>query len=437
MSLDYYELIERYRLTQPSSLKDILKPSSCVTEDGFFSALDRSNSGAKSIFLNISIPDLSINSSLGSITPEAHTKRYFEALCLEIQLLATFLDRDREVSFIKLYGASANSLSADFLEDLVELIHTEFTVAPNATVGIISTPSFLSLRRIDDLRRIGFNFITIDQQDFRTEILDAIEADYKALPISNQVQHIRKRGRIKLNIQLSYGMPIQTADSFIESVKEVAQLAPETITLTPFCYSSTAESTKQRIDFYGLPSEEECIAMLYETFCYLTQSHYKCINPHLYIKEEQSSSIGYFPNMTNSTVLQYPLNITGYQIYGIGVGSESLFSDLYSVNESSWKVYADKIGTGAPSAAVAAKLTQPNRICLDVATTLAFYETVDLSDIETRYTIPMEMIKNIVEQGFTDYNKLFSNGILSDHQSSIRVSSPMYAQVLLQQIRIM
>ena len=79
------------------------------------------------------------------------------------------------------------------------------------------------------LKKFGFNRISLGIQDFRNDVLDAINRKPSKHPISDIIKKIKDEGFTGTNIDLVYGLPLQTVDSFKKTVENAIKLDTERI----------------------------------------------------------------------------------------------------------------------------------------------------------------------------------------------------------------
>ena len=96
-------------------------------------------------------------------------------------------------------------------------------------MAIECNPAHLEFRHIELLKKFGFNRISVGIQDFRNDVLDAINRKPSKHPISDIIKKIKDEGFTGTNIDLVYGLPLQTVDSFKKTVENAIKLDTERI----------------------------------------------------------------------------------------------------------------------------------------------------------------------------------------------------------------
>lgn len=437
MAPDYLELIETYRLAQPRALKYILKPLTSIPVNGFFSALDLSNKGCNDLCLNISIPQMFSAFAQKTLMPESAIKQYFETIAMELVQLATYTDRERKVVKLCIKGAGANSYASEYLEELIEVAKSEFTISKEVNLEIVCGPEQLTNRRIDDLRRIGFNSLTINQYDFNADILSAAKKNIKNSLSSDQIGYIRKRGKISINLVLSYGMPPQTADGFIDSLEKALALAPDRLYLTPFCTNNVEYGTMQRTNLHSLTGNKENTALLMKAYFILTHSGYSCRNLFLYSKAELPETVDKNPQLINLPEISYPISF-GIELpsYGIGAGAASFFSGCYFINEPDLKLYESRVTSGLPATKDGLMLNKSSQVCLEAAGNMALKGVIDLKQLAKSCLLSIRETESVLQKGFPVIDLLFKKNILIRDGQFIRACTPALGTILMQELQI-
>lgn len=393
--------------------KTIYKPLSQLESNGFFLALDESNRSNGGIILTVSIPILGVGSGDIVMTSVSAVEHYFEALARELQTYATYTDRNREVVGIRFTGLGANLYSTDFIQQLLETIITEFTISNDCDTCIDVDPSLLNLRQIDDLRRLEFNRICIRQICFSEEMLNAIGRRYNASPIEELVQYIRKRGKIALEVVLMYGIPSQTCEDLKCSVERALELSPEVLILEPFMKSNGAKVGNPLLEFEAL------VPMFLEGVNVLNRGGYHAISSSSFIRDTALAN-GYLRSNNHSTT----------QIYGIGVGTETMLDSVYSINCSDVKSYYDRVNADGIGICKGAILSESDKIKRSFLSEIVKNGEVNLEYLAIEQSLTKEEV--ISECGIASpmFAELVVAGIFTVNDCCICLSNKIYLGVL-------
>jgi oxygen-independent coproporphyrinogen III oxidase len=175
---------------------------------------------------------------------------YIERLKREIDQLSQRLEKSRPVVQFHWGGGTPTYFSATQLEDLFCYAKDRFRIASDAEIGIEIDPRVTSEPQLKTLRQLGFNRLSMGIQDFNPEVQKRIRRiqsyeDTKAL-----FDACRALDFESVNIDLIYGLPLQTPASFLDSVEKVLSLSPDRVAM--FSYAHVPWLKKQQGSFAKL-----------------------------------------------------------------------------------------------------------------------------------------------------------------------------------------
>ncbi len=162
--------------------------------------------------------------------------RYLDYLDVEIDLLAAHLPHRRTVSQLHWGGGTPTYLDAAQLARVFERIHRHFTFTPNAEIGIEVDPRVTSAEQLTVLRGLGFNRLSMGVQDFTPQVQEAVNRIQPYDETRALVEHARAIGYPSINVDLIYGLPYQTVESFSETLAQVISLRPERVAVYSFAF---------------------------------------------------------------------------------------------------------------------------------------------------------------------------------------------------------
>lgn len=168
---------------------------------------------------------------------EEQMDRYTDALCAHLAEIAPHAAL-HTVDTVYFGGGTPSYLGAKRLTTLLKRIRKLYRVDKSAEITLEANPESLSdARTVRALRRAGFNRISLGVQSANNEELYAVGRIHTFQQVEQSVAAVRK-GRIKnLSLDLIYGLPGQTMESWQETVRKIASLEPEHLS----CYGLKIE----------------------------------------------------------------------------------------------------------------------------------------------------------------------------------------------------
>ncbi len=182
--------------------------------------------------------------------------RYLGYLHREIGLLASRLGGRRRVVQYHWGGGTPTYLSSAQMEELHRVVARHFDVEPGAEVAVEVDPRVTTFEQIDVLRGLGFNRLSMGVQDFTPAVQEAVnrvqsEAETRAL-----FDHARAKGFESINVDLIYGLPRQTLESFSGSVDTVIAMRPDRVAVYSFAHVPWIRGNQKGIHEEELPAPE-------------------------------------------------------------------------------------------------------------------------------------------------------------------------------------
>ena len=151
---------------------------------------------------------------------------YVDALCKEIEFVGRRFSTDDKVHTIFFGGGTPSLLSANQFEIIFNLIRKSFELTENAEITIEANPGTVNLDQLKQLHAIGINRISFGVQSANSEELRMLERAHDFFDVIHSVSWARKAGFENLNLDLIYGLPEQTLQTWQTTVKRILDLNP-------------------------------------------------------------------------------------------------------------------------------------------------------------------------------------------------------------------
>ncbi len=154
---------------------------------------------------------------------------YVEALQSEIEWVGGAAPADLTVHTIYFGGGTPSLLSASQFASILRAIRTSFRLEPVAEVTMEANPGTVAGADWRALHDLGINRISLGVQSANGEELRMLERSHSYLDVLQAVSEARRAGFANLNLDLIYGLPEQTLETWRSTVKRILGLEPEHI----------------------------------------------------------------------------------------------------------------------------------------------------------------------------------------------------------------
>lgn len=255
---------------------------------------------------------------------------YLGTLKKEIDRVSQAVSRNRDVVQFHWGGGTPTYLSPSQMEDLFAFTRDRFSFASDAEIGVEVDPRVTSRAHLESLRRLGFNRLSMGIQDFEPEVQRAINRVQPLEMTRELIESARNLGFESVNVDLIYGLPYQTPDSFAHTVDQVIGLAPDRIAL--FSYAHVPWLKKQQGAFAShLPEgmrkfeifRTGLLKFLEAGYLYIGMDHFAKPGDELAVSQQNRTLHRNFQGYTTKA---------GAALYGLGITAISAFPRAYAQN---------------------------------------------------------------------------------------------------------
>lgn len=262
---------------------------------------------------------------------------YLAALKREIEHVAKHVSRARPVIQFHWGGGTPTYLSPAQLADLFAFTRERFSFAPDAEIGLEVDPRVTSREHLETLRALGFNRLSMGIQDFEPTVQQTIHRVQPYELTRNLITAARGLGFGSLNIDLIYGLPYQTAETFRATVAQALTLEPDRVAM--FSYAHVPWLKKQQGSFAAhLPEGREKFAIfraglegfLNAGYIYIGMDHFARPGDELAVAQKNRTLHRNFQGYTTKA---------GADLYGMGVSAISSIGRAYAQNSREIPAY--------------------------------------------------------------------------------------------------
>ena len=336
----------------------------------------------------------------------SRSAEYLRYLALELALHTDLIGRGRIVSQLHLGGGSPTFMNDDELRELMGLLKQHFQLAAGAELSIEVDPRTVDVARIDALASMGFNRLSFGVQDFDPAVQAAVHRVQPAEQVFALVQAARDRGFESINVDLIYGLPLQSAASFDRTLAQITQLRPDRIALYGYAHLPLRFKPQRRIHEVDLPKAGDKVAMLARSlealqaagYVYVGMDHFALPNDPLAIAKRQG---------------RLHRNFQGYStqpdcdLIALGVSSIGRVGPSYSQNAKTLDEYYDALSHGRFPVVRGLALTREDLLRRAVIMAImcqgaVHFESISLAylvDFRRHFATELEALAPLADQG--------------------------------------
>lgn len=188
---------------------------------------------------------------------------YVEAVKKEMRIVREHLPgAPAPVTQFHLGGGTPTFLDPDQLESLVDAAREEFPFQKKPEMGIEIDPRTVNGAYLRRLQKMGFNRISLGVQDFDEKVMRAVNRRQTYEQVEALVVEGRKLGFRGINFDLIYGLPEQTGETFLRTLEQVKQLAPDRLAIYNYAHLPEIFPHQRRLSTGNLPDADAKIILI-------------------------------------------------------------------------------------------------------------------------------------------------------------------------------
>ena len=337
---------------------------------------------------------------------------YLSYLSREVDLHIAKLGLGQSVSQLHLGGGSPTFLSDDELRELMAMLRRNFSLVPGGEYSIEVDPRTIDASRLDTLAELGFNRLSFGVQDFDPAVQKSVNRVQPAEQVFALVAAARQRNFDSINVDLIYGLPLQSPESFDRTLAQVVELRPERIALYAYAHLPERFKPQRRIETTEIPNAGAKVAMLARSmaafmgagYVYVGMDHFALPTDPLAIAKQQG---------------RLHRNFQGYStqpdcdLIGLGVSSIGRVGSTYSQNAKTMEEYCDFLDQGRFPVVRGLSLSADDLLRRAVIMAVMCQGLLVFKAIEAAYAIEfrsyfateMATLEKLAEQGLVKLNE--------------------------------
>jgi oxygen-independent coproporphyrinogen III oxidase len=337
---------------------------------------------------------------------------YLRYLTKEVELHTRHLGRGQSVSQLHLGGGTPTFMSDGELRQLMVMLRNHFEFVPGGEYSVEVDPRTVDEHRLALLAELGFNRLSFGVQDFDPAVQKAIHRVQPAEQVFSLVEASRRLGFESVNVDLIYGLPLQTPESFDRTLAQIKHLRPDRIALYAYAHLPERFKPQRRIHAHELPAGAAKVAMLARSldafvdagYVYVGMDHFALPDDALAVAKRQG---------------RLHRNFQGYStqadcdLIALGVSSIGRVGSTYSQNAKTMEEYCDLLDQGHLPVVRGLALTRDDMIRRSVIMALMCqghlqYESINLAwliDFKSFFAKELEQLHVLQEQGLVQLNE--------------------------------
>lgn len=212
---------------------------------------------------------------------------YLDYLAKEMAMLENLIKKRRTVNQLHLGGGTPTFLNDGQLTRLMTLLAQHFKLSKDETreFSIEVDPRTVNASTLALLKGLGFNRISFGVQDFDPKVQKAMNREHRLEDIEQLVAQARLLGFTSINLDLLYGLPLQSVTSFARTLAALIKIKPDRIALYHYAHLPERFKSQRALDRLGVPDSQLKLTLYQQAIDNLTEAGYRMIGMDHFVLE--------------------------------------------------------------------------------------------------------------------------------------------------------
>jgi len=345
-------------------------------------------------------------------------QKYVDYMKKEIYLLRSYVSPNRKVSQLHWGGGTPTHLHPNEIKDLTSYINKNFHFKENAERGCEIDPRELTYDHLAALREGGFNRISMGVQDFNEKVQKAVNRIQPEDMTREVIEWVRSLNFDSINLDLMYGLPFQSVETFEKTLDTMIDISPDRIALFNYAHVPWLKKHMELIQKEDLPSPEEKLNILKLSIEKLTDAGYVFIGMDHFAKPDDELSTALREKKLYRNFQGYSTH-SGSDLYAMGITGISQLERVYAQNYKTEKEYFTAIDNSKLPTAKGYLLSDDDLLRREVIMRLMCDFELDFASIEKQFKINFE---EYFTYGLENLKEFIDDNLLRISQRKITVT---------------
>ena len=348
-----------------------------------------------------------------------HAQPYLDAVYKELELQGRLFKATRVVKQLHWGGGTPTFISHEQMAELMQQTRRHFTLLDDDSgeYSIELDPREVTTASVQLLRRLGFNRISLGVQDFNPRVQKAVNRIQSYKETRDVILAARKNHFHSISVDLIYGLPLQTVNSFDETLDRILDLDPDRLSIFNYAHLPAMFKTQRQINAEDLPSAEEKLAILHHTINKLINAGYIYIGMDHFAKPDDELAVAQAEHKLYRNFQGYSTH-SDCDLVALGITSIGKIADSYSQNIKTIEAYSREVESGHIPVFRGIELSADDLLRREIITQLICHFELNFKNIEDEFAI---VFAEYFSAELLQLAEMKKDGLLSLSESGIKV----------------
>lgn len=311
---------------------------------------------------------------------------YVRRLLREIEMQGALFERLRRIEQLHFGGGTPTFLDIPQLQEIMDALDRHFGLdeGENREFSIEIDPRTVHVGTLPQLASLGLNRLSLGVQDFDPRVQQAVNRIQSVKDTLDLIVEARHSGFKSVSVDLIYGLPLQTAASWEQTLRVVTAARPDRIAAYSYAHLPQKFKAQRQINAAQLPTPEEKLELLRLTVEHLTRAGYSYIGmDHFALPGDELARAAERGGLHRN--FQGYSTRGGLDLVGLGISSIGRMGDSYAQNVKTLNAYYSRLDEGRLPVERGVRLTPDDHLRAEVIEALMCQGMLDLPAFEQRH----------------------------------------------------
>ena len=345
-------------------------------------------------------------------------RQYNDYLKKEIDLLTPLISKKRKVVQMHWGGGTPSYLLPEEIREIGGYIKERFDFEPDIEASVEIDPRNYTREHMAAFAEVGFNRTSFGVQDFNQKVQEAINRVQSEEITRQTVIWAREFGFKSINLDLIYGLPHQTVETFADTVDKIIDISPDRVAVFNYAHVPWLKKHQAVMPADAMPVPDERLAILKMTSEKLTAAGYRYIGMDHFAKPTDELAIAQEEGTLYRNFQGYSTK-AGADLYAFGLSAISQFENIYAQNQKDFKAYYAAVDEGRAATHVGYRMSEDDHIRKETIMQLMCNLEIDKRRIEREFGIDFE---DYFREDIPKLDPFIREGLVANDREKIEVT---------------
>ncbi|MBU3628688.1 oxygen-independent coproporphyrinogen III oxidase [Polynucleobacter sp. AP-Reno-20A-A9] len=338
--------------------------------------------------------------------------KYIKYLAKEMAMVTKTMGAQNKIPVTQLHwgGGTPTFLSHEEMIELMQHTREHFELLPGGEYSIEIDPRRVTEQDIALLAELGFNRISLGVQDFNLAVQEVVHRVQTIEETQAVMDWSRKYGFKSRSVDLIYGLPKQTPETFKETVDAVLAMSPDRLSVYNYAHLPHIFKPQRRIAEADLPAAADKLDILSNTIARLGEAGYVFIGMDHFARPDDELAIAQKEGNLHRNFQGYSTQAE-CDLLAFGISSIGKVDDCYSQNVRTLDEYYEALDNGHLPVLRGLRLDKDDLLRRELIGELMCQFALDTKtfatshqiDFSNYFKVEIEELKGLEEAGLLDW----------------------------------